>query len=555
MPYGEYQNLPLTERLLMMLEATQAGTWEWNVQTGECHFSERWADIIGYSLSELQPVSINTWMDYVHPEDVKLSERFLQQHFDGLLDFYECDARMRHKQGHWVWVRDYGKLISRTEAGEPEWVVGTHIDISGLKELSQRFEAFADLLPGVVYQYRLNKDGSSCFPFASNGLEDIYGVSPEQVKDSAHAVFEAIHPDDLSHVAETINESAQQGSDWVCEYRVRHSDKECWVLGHARPQTMGDGSTLWYGMIIDITERKRLELALEKSQATLKLAQDIARFGHWEANLVTGELHWSDMVYTILGYQPGVLSVSVERFQKLVHPDDLANVLAQHEKARETGTLDVEHRMLTRSGDVVWVQELAELQEDKQTLIGTVRDITEQKKLQIQLEQQATIDPLTKISNRRHFKQALVRNFKRFQRYQTPLTLLMFDLDHFKKVNDTYGHTMGDQVLIQLTQRLRTHLREQDVFARIGGEEFAILLPDTEEDAAFEVAEKLRLMIASERITHQDDCISVSATFGLITLDCGIGSEEHLLQIADRAMYKGKENGRNCVVVADKSLY
>ncbi|WP_404401057.1 PAS domain-containing protein [Idiomarina seosinensis] len=555
MSYGQYQNLPLTDRLLTMLEATQAGTWEWNVQTGECNFNGRWADIIGYTLDELQPVTIDTWMAHAHPDDLGLSEKKLQEHFDGIRDFYECEARMQHKQGHWVWVRDYGKLVSRTEAGEPEWVVGTHIDVSALKELSQRFEAFADLLPGVLYQYQLNQDGSSCFPFASSGLADIYGVTPEQVKSSAEAVFKVIHPDDLEHVAESIAESAAQGSDWTCEYRVILSGRESWVYGHARPQKTFDGGTLWYGMIIDITQRKQLELALKKSQATLTMAQDIARFGHWEANLATGELRWSDMIYTILDYQPGEISVSVERFQELVHPDDLEEVLLAHEKANETGTLNVEHRMLTRSGSVVWVQELAELQEDGQTLIGTVRDITEQKKLQLQLQRQATVDPLTQISNRRRFKHALTREFNRFQRYQTPLTLLMFDLDHFKKVNDTYGHSMGDQVLIQLTRALKLELREQDIFARIGGEEFAILLTDTGQQAAYKVAEKLRAMIAAEEIHYQNNCIHVSATFGLVTLDGTVGSEEHLLQIADRALYKGKESGRNCVIVADTSLY
>ncbi|MBF38776.1 MAG: hypothetical protein CMF20_06820, partial [Idiomarinaceae bacterium] len=484
MPYGKYQNLPLTDRLMMMLEATQAGTWEWNVQTGECYFNERWAEIIGYTLDGLKPLSIETWLEYVHAEDGQVSDKILNEHFDGKRSFYECEARMRHKDGHWVWVRDYGKLVSRTADGKPEWVVGTHIDISGLKELSQRFEAFADLLPGVVYQYEQHPDGSSCFPFASEGLRHIYGVAPEAVKHDASSVFEVIHPDDLPSVAKTITESAEKGVDWICEYRVIHSGKTRWVFGHARPQSGIDESTLWYGMIIDITERKNLELELEKSQANLKLAQRIARTGHWEANMESGELYWSDMVYEILGYQPSELKPSVEFFRSLVPEKDMPSVVRSEERAQKTGIHDVQHRMATRDGSLIWVHELAELQSYGITLIGTVRDITEQKNLELKLEKQAVIDPLTQIGNRRAFNKAMDREFNRYSRYKKPLSLISFDLDHFKRVNDTYGHAAGDKVLSEVAATVKSELREEDIFARVGGEEFAVLLPETDENEA-----------------------------------------------------------------------
>ncbi|ATZ73131.1 hypothetical protein CWC33_05200 [Idiomarina sp. X4] len=557
MPYGKYQNLPLTDRLMMMLEATQAGTWEWNVQTGECYFNERWAEIIGYTLDELKPHSIETWIEYVHAEDGQVSDKILNEHFDGKRSFYECEARMRHKDGHWVWVRDYGKLVSRTADGKPEWVVGTHIDISGLKELSQRFEAFADLLPGVVYQYEQHPDGSSCFPFASQGMKHIYGVSPDAVKHDASPVFKVIHPDDLPRVAKTITESAERGVDWICEYRVIHSGKTRWVFGHARPQSGIDESTLWYGMIIDITDRKKLELELEKSQANLKLAQRIARTGHWEANMESGELYWSDMVYEILGYERGELEPSVELFRNLVPDEDMTSVARSEERAQKTGVHDVQHRMTTRDGSLIWVHELAELQSDGITLIGTVRDITEQKNLELKLQQQAVIDPLTQIGNRRAFNKAMDREFSRYSRHKKPLSLISFDLDHFKRVNDNYGHAAGDKVLSEVTAAIKVELRKEDVFARVGGEEFAVLLPETDKEEAFQVAEKIRTLIASLSINYENQDIAISATFGLVTVSEQeqISSQEHLLQIADRALYKGKTNGRNQVVVADKSLF
>ena len=555
MPYGKYHNLPLSDRLMMMLEATQAGTWEWNVQTGEPHFNERWAEIIGYTLDQLQPIDIQTWLKFVHPDDGVESDKRLTEHFDGKRGFYECEARMRHKDGRWVWVRDYGKLVSRTEDGAPEWVVGTHIDISGLKELSERFEAFAALLPGVVYQYEQHPDGRSCFPFASRGLRHIYGVEPETVKEDASAVFEAIHPDDLKRVADTIEASAKQGNDWVCEYRVVLSGITRWVLGHARPQSGIDGSTLWYGMIIDITPRKTLELELEKSQANLKLAQRIARTGHWEANLQTGALYWSDMVYDILGYKRGEIEPSVSFFRRQVPEDDLDAIKESEKRAQQTGVHDVQHRMRTRDGDLIWVHELAELQADGVTFIGTVRDITEQKALELKLQQQALMDPLTKVGNRRYFKEKLSDEFNRSKRYGSPLSLILLDLDHFKRVNDTYGHGAGDKVLYELAQAVKKQLRQQDIFARVGGEEFAILLPSIEQEKAHYVAEKLRQLIAEQAVWYQQTCISITATLGLVSIKTDINSEEHFQQIADRALYQGKGNGRNQVYIADSSLY
>ena len=115
-------------RLAFILEGTHAGTWEWNVQTGETVFNERWAEIIGYTLEEISPVSIETWERFAHPDDFKRSSEPLQKHFRGELDYYECEARMRHKEGHWVWVVDRGRVSLRTPDGSPLLVSGTHTE-------------------------------------------------------------------------------------------------------------------------------------------------------------------------------------------------------------------------------------------------------------------------------------------------------------------------------------------------------------------------------------------------------------------------------------------
>lgn len=116
---------------------TNIGTWEWNVQTGETKFNERWAEIIGYKLKELEPVSIETWLNHAHPEDLKESEILLNRCFEKTATEYDCECRMRHKEGHWVWVHDRGKVVEWTDDGKPLRMSGTHADITERKGMEK----------------------------------------------------------------------------------------------------------------------------------------------------------------------------------------------------------------------------------------------------------------------------------------------------------------------------------------------------------------------------------------------------------------------------------
>ncbi|MCC5927328.1 MAG: PAS domain-containing protein [Bacteroidetes bacterium] len=122
-------------RLENIILGTNVGTWEWNVQTGETVFNERWAEISGYTLDEIRPVSIETWMHFAHPDDLEASNRQLQEHFEGKRDFYDFESRMKHKNGHWVWVLDRGKVVSWLPDGRPLWMMGTHQDITDRKRM------------------------------------------------------------------------------------------------------------------------------------------------------------------------------------------------------------------------------------------------------------------------------------------------------------------------------------------------------------------------------------------------------------------------------------
>ena len=141
-----------SRRLNAILEGTNVGTWEWNVQTGEVVFNERWAEIIGTTLAELGPLSIRTWAKHSHPEDLDRSNEILARHFSGEFPFYDCEVRMKHRNGVWIWVHDRGKVATWTNDGKPEWMFGTHQDITGRKMVEERIQHLAshDALTGLA---------------------------------------------------------------------------------------------------------------------------------------------------------------------------------------------------------------------------------------------------------------------------------------------------------------------------------------------------------------------------------------------------------------------
>jgi PAS domain S-box-containing protein len=174
------------QRLASIIEGTGVGTWEWNVQTGETIFNDRWAEIAGFALSELEPVNIGTWLSLAHPDDLKESESKLQKHFAGELDCYDCECRMRHKEGSWIWVHNRGKVMEWTPDGKPLRMFGTHSDITdrkrsegALRESEQKARAFFDSSFGFIGL--LSPDGrvveinKTALDFAGVNMSDVEG--------------------------------------------------------------------------------------------------------------------------------------------------------------------------------------------------------------------------------------------------------------------------------------------------------------------------------------------------------------------------------------------
>ena len=183
-------------------------------------------------------------------------------------------------------------------------------------------------------------------------------------------------------------------------------------------------------------------------------------------------------------------------------------------------------------------------------VIGLSTDITELHELKEQLQQQASSDSLTGLANRRSFWAQAERELERSRRHGQPLALMTMDIDHFKEVNDAYGHPMGDHVLRAFAACCQSVLRSTDLCARTGGEEFCILLPETDLAGAGAIAERLRVLVASLPLDALAPNLRISASFGVTLLAAGDGGFDGMFLRADRALYAAKRRGRDCVVLS-----
>ena len=297
------------------------------------------------------------------------------------------------------------------------------------------------------------------------------------------------------------------------------------------------------------------DAALRLSAERLQLATEASGVGVWDYDLVTGKLIWDDSMYALYGV-PRTTSPIYETWRNAVLPEDIPQAEAALKATLEKGEpYDLCFHIRRGDGAVRAIQARAHVYFGAAgkpvRLVGTNEDITERRELQDKLEQQARQDYLTGLFNRRHFMEQGQVELARVQRYGSTLSLFMLDIDHFKNINDSRGHKAGDVVLQRLGDILREMLRTVDFIGRIGGEEFAVLLPETDLQSAAEVAERLRERIENTHVVPETGPpLHFTVSIGVATLKEKNTNLDMLLIQADNALYQAKESGRNKVCIA-----
>ncbi|TCD48642.1 PAS domain-containing protein [Chlorobium sp. N1] len=261
------------ERLREVLEGTRAGTWQWNVQTGQTWFNEYWAEMIGYSLEELQPLSIDTWMRFAHPDDVEESGRLLQEHFRGEKPYYEFESRMRHKDGHWIWVLNRGKVSRWGDDGRPILMSGTHQDVTDRKQMeetslqkSREMAALYDgMQDGIVIADVATKKILQC----NHIIEEMTGRNRASLETLS---VEALHPEDK--LAETLNGFKRQseGLQKTIESEVLHTSGKRTPVNIITSRITYNGTRCLMGIFRDISESRQARERIQSANIQLNAA-------------------------------------------------------------------------------------------------------------------------------------------------------------------------------------------------------------------------------------------------------------------------------------------
>ncbi len=475
---------------------------------------------------------------------------------------WEGEIWNRHKSGK-VYPEQLTITVVKDAAGNATNYVATLTDITERKQTEL-------LIINKEKQLNLVLEGSNLgywdWDIPSGKVErnhiwaEILGYTHEEIGQTTNQWADFLHPDDVQIARKSISdvlEGRSPAHELVYRMRTKSGDYK-WILDRAKVvQRDAEGKAVrMTGSYTDYTERKEIEKRLYENEERLRLAIISANQSWFDLNIATGDILVSPEYAQMLGYDPATFQSNLQQWFENVHPEDINAVReAMQECLRDGGPKSLDYRRKNSAGGWVWfntIGSVTEWNENHQPLrmIGIQTNITNRKELEFELTRQAHLDYLTGLSNRRHFIEQGETELSRAIRYKRHLSVLMLDIDFFKNVNDTYGHQVGDTVLQVLSKVCQDTLRQVDLIGRIGGEEFAVVLPETPSKEALEVAERLRKAVAKIEVTMPVGLpIHFTVSMGVTTLHDENVNIDMLLHQADTALYEAKKTGRNKVCV------
>lgn len=425
-----------------------------------------------------------------------------------------------------------------------------------LQESEEKFRYFAENSDAVLWIFdRFQRR----FVYISPACRDLWGCDESTLFRQARQLLRHILPEDRRRVLNAWRQIGETHT-YVVDYRTVHADGAVrWIRDHAFLLENGQSQSPWFGGIAeDITERKNVEQALAKSEAQYRLLaenmSDLVCLHRPEGEY----LYVSSSVQLLLGYQPNWL-IGRNHFE-LIHPDDRDRIDHETQQIRDGTAVTLTYRIRRRIGDYRWFETIARGVFNNEgeifQLQTTSRDVTEKMRMQRQLEHDAFHDALTGLPNRNLLMERLnfaIERIHNRQYYQ--FAVLFLDLDHFKIINDSLGHLAGDEVLIDISQRLQKMVRPTDLIARLGGDEFVILIEKI--TGLHEVIELVDRIFEQFRLpvivgTQQT---FIGSSIGIVVGTIRYSKPMDLIRDADTAMYRAKEKGRSCYEVFDPAMH
>lgn len=408
-------------------------------------------------------------------------------------------------------------------------------------------------IPGGVHQCA--NDPNLTLLSMSDGFLSMFGYTREDIEKLFDGKFiNMVYPGDRAELIKSTYAQLKKGSDIELEYRVLcRNGQPVWVLDKARLIENGNGNTCFYCLLIDITKRKRqeeeLRLSLERYQVIMDQATDII----FEWDIPRDTLVFSSNWEKKFGYKAIDKQVSRRAvFTENIHRDDMpAFTKIMKDTAAGVPYSETEFRIRNREGNYYWCRIRATTQFSSDGFpikaVGVIVDIDEEKKQKQALLAQAQHDTLTGIYNKAAINTLVEERMRRADAkgYQA---LLIIDVDHFKAVNDTYGHLCGDSVLSDVAVALKGNIRSSDLAGRIGGDEFLVYLPEVPDESM--VRQKTEQILRAVHCIRPEPCAPpITCSIGAVIRTYGSVDYQTLYQSADRALYRQKNNGRGGVTI------
>lgn len=545
----------LKERLELALIGSNDGIWDWDLVSEETYLSPRWKEIIGYSDDEL-PNIYSSWASRVHPDDLESAETAIQNNLDGKAEYYECAHRMKHKDGHWVWILGRGKAIF-DENGKAIRMTGAHTDITKQKNLEQEL---LDKKKDFKAIYDGSKDAIAITDIESNILQvnDAYihmtGMSEEELLATSCIALSA--PEDVERSKKILAKVFEVG--YIKNYEKRCRVKNGMYINVNMSVSLLHNPTRILISVRDVTQQKNAERNLAVQYNLLNNIVDT----------VPVRIFWKNLNSAYMGGNKLLLEdAQVDSIDDIIGKNDYEMPWGKNEArlyieddlaVMKSGIAKInfeETQTDTDGNTKVLLTSKVPLKDEDGRIIGVLgssADITKQRNIEKELKiqkdafsHQAHHDFLTGLPNRILFNDRLNQAIEKAKRKETKVALLFIDLDHFKEINDSLGHETGDEILKEVTTRLANTIRDEDTIARLGGDEFTIIIEDLAKGEDSSALAKKILEVLSKPIVIKDNTLYVSSSIGISIYPNDGESAQNLLKYADSAMYKAKAEGRN----------